>query len=150
MKSHSRLLRKVGIAEVHSQLLPDDKIDRVKALQHDGRTVMVGDGINDAPALLAADIGVGMGHGASDLAIESADVVVLSAHLSQIPLTIALAQRTRQVLWQNIGLALGIKLLVLILTGLGHGSMWMAVAADVGASLFVVANGMRLLRWQPN
>ena len=143
------IAHQVGIEEVYSQLLPEDKIIRIESLQRDGPAVMVGDGINDAPALLAADIGVGMGHGASDLAVESADVVVLSAHLTRVPLIIALARHTRRVLWQNIGLALVIKLLVLVLTGLGWGSMWMAVAADVGASLFVVANGMRLLTWQP-
>lgn len=144
------IAKQVGIDEVHSQLLPEQKIEQISRLQREGKTVMVGDGINDAPALLAADIGVGMGHGASDLAVESADLVVLSAHLTHIPWTIALAHRTRHVLWQNIGLALGIKLLVLLATALGHGSMWMAVAADVGASLFVVANGMRLLNWQPD
>jgi Cd2+/Zn2+-exporting ATPase len=145
----SAVARHVGIQDVRAGLLPQDKIDELAALQENGPIAMVGDGLNDAPALVQADVGIAMGRGASDLALDSADVVVLSPQLSRIPQAVALAKATRQKLWQNIVLAIGIKAIVLLVTALGYGSMWLAVAADVGASLIVVANGMKLLRFDP-
>ena len=145
----SAIASRVGIDDVRAELLPEDKISQLIALQKTGPIAMIGDGLNDAPALIQADVGFAMGRSASDLALDSADVVVLSPHLSRIPQTVLLARATRRTLWQNIVLAIGIKVIVLLVTALGYGSMWLAVAADVGASLIVVANGMKLLRFNP-
>ena len=141
------IAREAGIAEARGNLLPQDKLDAIQALQAaHGPTAMTGDGINDAPALAQADIGIAMGAAGTDTAMEAADVVVMNDDLRRIAETVRLSRATHAVLWQNITLALGIKVAFLLLAVFGTASMWMAVFADMGASLLVVANGMRLLR----
>jgi Cd2+/Zn2+-exporting ATPase len=135
-----------GIDRVHGNLLPEDKEREVEQLTRRGKAGMVGDGINDAPALARADIGFAMGAAGTDTAIETADVALMDDDLRKIPTFVRLSRATAQVLTQNIVLALGIKAVFLVLTFTGHATMWMAVFADMGASLMVVANGLRLLR----
>lgn len=142
-----RVARVTGIEEVRAGLLPPDKVQAVEAFTRThGVTAMVGDGVNDAPALAAARVGIAMGAVGSDVAIETADVALMSGNLERIPWLIALAKRTLRVIRQNVTLALGAKVLVLGLAFLGVASLWMAIAADMGASLIVIANALRLLR----
>jgi Cd2+/Zn2+-exporting ATPase len=136
-----------GIRKVHGELLPEDKQRAVEALQREyGPTGMVGDGINDAPALAQAEIGFAMGGAGTDVAMEAADVVIMTDDLGKLAATIELSRRTHRILWQNIALALGIKAVFLVLALSGSATMWMAVFADMGASLLVVGNGLRMLR----
>jgi Cd2+/Zn2+-exporting ATPase len=141
----SAMAASVGMDQARGELLPQDKADIIASLAG-GLVGMVGDGINDAPALAQADIGFAMGAMGSDTAIETADVALMEDNLARLPDFIRLSRATHAILVQNIALALGIKAIFLLLTLLGMGSMWMAVFADVGASLLVVGNGLRLLR----
>jgi len=139
--------RQAGIDEAHGELLPEDKLQAVQAkLGPAGKVGMVGDGINDAPALARADIGFAMGAAGTGTAIETADVALMDDDLRKIGQFVRLSRATHRVLVQNIALALGIKVVFLALAATGHATLWMAVFADVGASLLVVANGLRLLR----
>ena len=139
--------REAGLTDIRGNLLPEDKLAAIQAMQKQyGATAMTGDGINDAPALAQADIGVAMGAAGTDIAMEAADVVVMNDDLRRIAETVRLSQRTHAVLWQNIVLALGIKVVFLLLALFDNASMWMAVFADMGASLLVVFNGLRLMR----
>ncbi|NBT82842.1 MAG: heavy metal translocating P-type ATPase, partial [Betaproteobacteria bacterium] len=136
-----------GISEIRGNLLPEDKLKAIEEFQERyGVTAMTGDGINDAPALAKANIGFAMGAAGTHTAMEAADVVVMNDDLRRIPETIRLSRRTHIILWQNITLALGIKALFLLMAIFDDASMWMAVFADMGASLLVVFNGLRLLK----
>lgn len=141
------IARQVGIDKARGSLLPTDKLDAIEALIDGQHTIgMVGDGINDAPALARADIGFAMAAAGTDTAIETADVAIMDDDLRKIPAFIRLSRQTVAVLAQNITLALGIKAVFLVVTLMGHATMWMAVFADMGVSLLVVLNGLRLLR----
>ena len=144
------IAKKVGINEVYSELLPNEKVDKVEEIfakkeNKDGKVLFVGDGINDAPVLARADIGVAMGGVGSDAAIEAADVVIMTDELSKISDTIKIAKKTKKIVWQNIIFALSVKAIVLLLGILGLSTMWEAVFADVGVALIAVLNSTRVL-----
>ena len=143
----SAIAAQVGIDEAQGNLLPEDKLKAIEALYAKGHHVgMVGDGINDAPALARAEIGFAMAAAGTDTAIETADVALMDDDLRKIPAFIRLSRQTSSILKQNIALALVIKAIFLAVTFLGMATMWMAVFADMGVSLLVVFNGLRLLR----
>jgi Cd2+/Zn2+-exporting ATPase len=135
-----------GIDEVRAGLLPEDKLRVVRELQAHGTVAMIGDGINDAPALAQSDVGIAMGGGGTAQAMETADVVLMQDNLHAIATALRISQLARRVVKQNIALSLGLKLAVLGLAIPGLASLWLAVLADVGATLVVTLNGMRLLR----
>ena len=139
----------LGIENVYSELLPGDKVEKVEALlkeERKGKLAFVGDGINDAPVLARADVGVAMGGIGSDAAIEAADVVLMKDEPTALANAIKIGRKTNKILWQNIIFALGIKIIVLILATIGDANMWEAVFADVGVTLIAVINSMRALK----
>lgn len=139
--------QQAGVTDVRAEMLPEDKWQAISALREEfGQVGMVGDGINDAPALAAADVGFAMGVTGTDSALETADVTLMDDDLRKLPAFLALSKRSATVLKQNIAVALAIKAVFFALAIVGLASLWMAVFADVGASLLVIANGMRLLR----
>ena len=139
--------REVGVDEVHAELLPEDKVAAVERLERElGPVAMIGDGVNDAPALARATLGVAMGAAGTDVAIETADVALMSDDLSKLAWLVRHSHATLSVIRANTFVALGIKVVFVVLTFTGLASLWGAVAADMGASLVVVANALRLLR----
>lgn len=140
---------KLGLDEFHGQLLPEDKVNQVERLlgatSEQGKLAFVGDGINDAPVLTRADIGIAMGAMGSDAAIEAADVVLMDDKPSKISSAIAIARKTMRIVWQNIIFALGVKFVVLALAAVGIATMWLAVFADVGVAILAILNAMRCM-----
>ncbi|MBE8539169.1 heavy metal translocating P-type ATPase [Geoglobus acetivorans] len=146
----AEVAREIGLDDYYAELLPEDKVKVIEELEKlkapDDRIVFVGDGINDAPVLARADVGVAMGALGSDAAIETADVVIMDDKPSKLPKGIRTARKTRKIVWQNIVLALGVKLAFIGLGIAGSATMWEAVFADVGVALIAVLNAMRILR----
>lgn len=141
--------QKCGLDQVYAQLLPQDKVEKVETLLNqatNGKLAFVGDGLNDAPVLARADIGVAMGGIGSDAAIEAADLVLMKDDPAALVDALMIAKKTKRILWQNIIFALTIKIAVLILAAFGHSTMWMGVFADVGVTLLAVMNSMRALK----
>jgi Cd2+/Zn2+-exporting ATPase len=146
-ESAEAVARTLALDEYHAGLLPQEKHDRVLALrQGHGAVLMVGDGVNDAPALAAADVGVAMGAAASDAALETADIALMSDELLKIPYALRLARATLFNVKTNVVVSLVLKAVFLIMAITGSATLWMAVLADTGASVVVVANALRLLR----
>ncbi len=140
----------IGIDEVHAELLPGDKVAKVEELLNKEsdkeRLAFVGDGINDAPVLCRADIGIAMGSMGSDAAIEAADIVLMDDDITKIASIVKISRKTLRIVRQNIVFALAVKALVLILGALGMANMWEAVFADVGVSVIAILNSMRALK----
>jgi Cd2+/Zn2+-exporting ATPase len=140
-----KVAQSLSIDKAYGGLLPQDKVSKVEELKREGKTVaFVGDGINDAPVISLADVGIAMGGLGSDAAIETADVVIQTDQPSKIATAINIGKKTNQIVWQNIGLAFGVKALVLILGAGGVATMWEAVFADVGVAFLAILNAVRI------
>jgi len=146
----SNISEQLGLDEFHAELLPNQKVEKMETLDKEksekGKLLFVGDGINDAPVLARADVGIAMGGLGSDAAIEAADVVIMTDEPSKIVSAIKIAKRTRRIVWQNITFAMGVKLIVLALGAGGIATIWEAVFADVGVTIIAVINAMRVMK----
>ena len=147
------IAEKLGIDKVFTELLPNEKVEKLeeiyKTKSEKGKIAFVGDGINDAPVLARADLGIAMGGAGSDAAIEAADVVIMNDEPSKIVIAIKIAKKTKEIVWQNITVAFAIKIVVMALGLFGDATMWEAVFADVGVALLAVLNATRVLRYNP-
>lgn len=148
----SSLAKKLEINNYHSELLPEEKLNHLENIlnknKNIGKTVFVGDGINDAPVLARADIGISMGLGGTDVAIETADIIIMNDNLEKLPVAVKIAKKTKHIIIQNIILALGVKSLFIVLGFLGIATMWEAVFGDVGVTLIAVFNAGRILKYK--
>jgi Cd2+/Zn2+-exporting ATPase len=144
------IARKLNIDEVYAELLPEDKVKNIeKFIAESGKNdkvAFVGDGINDAPVLARADVGIAMGALGSDAAVETADIVLMNDTPSSVPTSIRIAKKTRRIVWQNIIFALGVKLMFIILAAFGLATMWEAVFGDMGVALIAILNATRVLK----
>jgi Cd2+/Zn2+-exporting ATPase len=143
-KVAAKIAKETGVDEFHAELLPSEKVDKLELLLNgDGKVAFVGDGINDAPVLTRADVGIAMGAMGSDAAIESADVVLMDDKPSKIAMAVRISRKTMNIVWQNIIFSLGVKGIILILGALGIANMWIAVFGDVGVLVIAILNSMR-------
>jgi len=139
--------KECGVSDYQAELLPADKVHAIEGYKAQGKhVIMVGDGINDAPALAAAHVGIAMGGGGTDASLETADIGLMTDDLRKLPWLIRHSRRTRGIIVQNVTLSLAVKVLFAGLVVVGMANLWMAIAADTGASLVVTFNGLRLLR----
>ena len=146
-----RVAAQVGLDAAYAELLPDGKVAQVERLLGEQRPgdalAFVGDGLNDAPVLSRADVGIAMGSLGSDAAIEAADVVIMDDDIRKIPAAVGLARKTMRIVRENIVFALSVKAIILVLGALGIASLWMAVFGDVGVAILAILNAMRALRY---